>query len=71
MPRNLNRRVEVLFPIEDQRLVHRVRDRILEKHLEDEAGARIMKPEGSYTHPPRNNGKRLLASQNWFLKHEA
>jgi polyphosphate kinase len=71
MPRNLNRRVEVLFPIEDQRLVRRLRDRILEKHLEDEAGARIMQPDGAYTHPPRNNGKRLLASQNWFLKHEA
>ncbi len=71
MPRNLNRRVEILFPIEDPRLVRRLRDRILEKHLEDEACARIMQPDGSYTHPPKNNGKRLLASQNWFLKHEA
>ena len=70
MPRNLNRRVEILFPIEDPRLVRRVRDRILEKHLEDEAGARIMQPDGTYTHPPRN-GKRALNSQSWFLKHEA
>ena len=70
MPRNLNRRVEILFPIEDPRLVRRVRDRILEKHLEDEAGARIMQPDGTYTHPPRN-GKRALSSQSWFLKHEA
>lgn len=70
MPRNLNRRVEILFPIEDPRLVRRVRDRILEKHLEDEAGARIMQPDGAYTHPPRN-GKRALNSQSWFLKHEA
>jgi polyphosphate kinase len=71
MPRNLNRRVEVLFPIEDQRLVRRIRDRILQKQLEDEAGARIMQPDGTYTHPPRGNGKRLLSSQSWFLKHEA
>jgi len=71
MPRNLNRRVEILFPIEDKRLVRRLRDRILEKHLEDEAGARIMQPDGSYTHPPKNTSKKLLASQNWFLKHEA
>ncbi|HEY7306087.1 MAG TPA: polyphosphate kinase 1 [Bryobacteraceae bacterium] len=70
MPRNLNRRVEVLFPVEDQRLVRRVRDRILQKKLEDEAGARIMQPDGTYTHPPRN-GKRLLSCQAWFLKHEA
>ncbi len=71
MPRNLNRRVEILFPIEDERLVRRIRDRILQKQLEDEAGARIMQPDGTYTHPPRTNGKRLLSSQAWFLKHEA
>jgi polyphosphate kinase len=71
MPRNLNRRVEILFPIEDRSLVRRIRDRILQKQLEDEAGARIMKPDGTYTHPPRSNGKRLLGSQAWFLKHEA
>ena len=44
MPRNLNRRVEVLFPVEDRRLVRRLRDRILAKQLEDEAGAHIMQP---------------------------
>jgi polyphosphate kinase len=71
MPRNLNRRVEVLFPLEDQALVRRVRDRILQKQLEDEAGARIMQPDGSYTEPFRNDGKRLPSSQAWFLKYEA
>lgn len=70
MPRNLNRRVEVLFPIEDQRLVRRIRERILQKQLEDEAGARIMQPNGTYTRAPRNNGKRLFSSQAWLLKHE-
>jgi polyphosphate kinase len=30
MPRNLNRRVEVLFPIESTRIVRRIRDKILE-----------------------------------------
>ena len=29
MPRNLNRRVEVLFPVEDEELMRRVRDEIL------------------------------------------
>jgi polyphosphate kinase len=72
MPRNLNRRVEVLFPIEDRKLVRRLRDRILAKYLEDEASARIMQPDGSYTRPKRHPGKRPLSSQSWFLKrHEA
>ncbi len=72
MPRNLNRRVEVLFPIEDGRLVRRLRDRILAKYLEDEAGARIMQPDGTYRRPKRQPGRKLLDSQAWFLKrHEA
>ena len=70
MPRNLNRRVEVLFPVESERLVRRLRDRILAKYLEDEAGARLMQPDGSYVRV-KQAGKRLLNSQAWFLKHEA
>ncbi len=70
MPRNLNRRVEILFPIESGRLVRRLRDRILEKYLEDEAGARIMQSDGTYTRA-EPNGRRLLSAQSWFLRHES
>ena len=70
MPRNLNRRVEVLFPIENRRMIRRLRDRVLEKYLEDEAGARIMQPDGSYTRVPPT-GKKLFSSQSWFARHEA
>jgi len=68
MPRNLNRRVEILFPIEDGKLIQRLRDRILAKYLEDEAGARIMEPDGTYTKPKREHGRRAPSSQMWFLK---
>jgi len=68
MPRNLNRRVEVLFPIEDGRLVRRLRDRILAKYLEDDTGARIMQPDGTYKRPKRPTGKKILDAQAWFLK---
>lgn len=72
MPRNLNRRVEVLFPVEDRILVRRVRDKILAKYLDDEAGARLMQPDGSFTRRKRQSGRRVLSSQTWFLKrHEA
>ena len=70
MPRNLNRRVEILFPIENRRLIRRLRDRILAKYLEDDAGARIMEPDGTFIRP-KHTGKKLLSSQAWFLKHEA
>jgi polyphosphate kinase len=68
MPRNLNRRVEVLFPIEDPKLVRRVRDKILAKYLEDESGARTMQANGSYTRPQRHSGRKLVSSQTWFLR---
>jgi polyphosphate kinase len=68
MPRNLNRRIEVLFPVEDRRLIRRLRDRILAKYLEDEAGARVMQPDGTYTRPAVERGRRVPDSQQWFLK---
>ncbi len=68
MPRNLNRRIEVLYPVEDQRLIRKLRDRILAKYLEDEAGARVMQPDGTYTPPDHHNGRRIPDSQAWFLR---
>jgi polyphosphate kinase len=64
MPRNLNRRVEVLFPIRSPRVVHRIRDEILSKYLADDANARHMKPDGRYTSKPRNG---VHNSQSLFL----
>ena len=69
MPRNLNRRVEILFPIESARLIRRLRDRILAKYLEDEAGARTMQSDGAYTRA-ESGGRKLLSAQSWFLRHE-
>ena len=71
MPRNLNRRVEVLFPIESQRIVRRIRDRILDKYLADEVCAHIMQADGQYQRPKVRQGKHPLNAQDWFLKHEA
>jgi len=58
----------VLFPVEDQRLIRKLRDRILAKYLEDEAGARIMQSDATYARPEHQNGRRIPDSQTWFLK---
>jgi polyphosphate kinase len=72
MPRNLNRRVEVLFPVEDRSLVRRLRDRILARYLDDETGARLMQPDGTFRRPKRQAGRKPPSTQSWFLKtHEA
>ena len=48
MGRNLHHRVELLFPIENKRIMARLRDDILAKYLADNRNARHMLPDGSY-----------------------
>jgi polyphosphate kinase len=48
MPRNFDRRVEVMVPIEDEALKRRIVDEILATELMDDAKASILEPSGSY-----------------------
>jgi polyphosphate kinase len=71
MPRNLNRRVEILFPVETPKLIRRLRDEILEHYLTDEARVRIMQSDGTFVRVPKEAGKHQRDSQAWFLKHHS
>jgi len=66
MPRNLNRRVEVIFPVERKQLVRRIREEILQAYLEDQVGARHMAADGSYSPKVRRGG---VDCQTTFLEH--
>jgi polyphosphate kinase len=68
MPRNLNRRVEVIFPVEDPAIIRNIRDGILETYLTDNLKARIMQADGSYLRVSPENGEKLLDTQKYFLK---
>jgi len=68
MPRNLNRRVEVLFPIEDRRLVRHLRDRVIEIYLADNVKARIMQEDGTYIRKTRHAGEEAINSQEVLLR---
>lgn len=48
MQRNLNRRVETVFPVENERLARYLRDEILTTYLYDNVKARLMQPDGTY-----------------------
>ncbi len=48
MPRNVDRRVEILFPIEEARLIRYLRDEVLALYLADNVKARRMLPDGTY-----------------------
>jgi polyphosphate kinase len=69
MPRNLDRRVEQLFPIEDPQLQESIRDQILFVHLKDNLQARCMLPDGSYERVQPQEGEPELDSQQWMIEH--
>ncbi len=64
MPRNLDRRVEVSFPIEDNDLKEKIIE-ILDITLSDTVKLRVLKPDGSYERIDRR-GKEHLHSQLKF-----
>ena len=66
MPRNLDRRVEIMFPVEDDVLREKV-IHILEVELEDNVKAHILQPDGSYEKEDKR-GKVLVNSQEQFCR---
>jgi polyphosphate kinase len=69
MPRNIDRRVEVLFPVEEERLIRQLRDEVLETYLKDTVKARRMNPDGSYARVVPDSPDSPLNSQEWLIKH--
>src|SRR5713101_1567703 len=73
MPRNLYERVEVMFPVKDSSLRHRIFDQILQTYLRDDDKTRILRSDGSYgrvvqanSSRPSRNGNRFSA-QTFFV----
>jgi polyphosphate kinase len=69
MPRNLYRRVETLFPVEDPALKTALRDQILKTHLKDNVKARRMLPDGSYQWVQPQDDEPEIDSQMWLIEH--
>ncbi|HEX8984996.1 MAG TPA: polyphosphate kinase 1 [Bryobacteraceae bacterium] len=68
MPRNIDHRVEVLFPVEDPRAMRRIRDEVLGVYLSDNVKARRMLPDGTYIRIKAGPGKKQINSQEWLLR---
>jgi polyphosphate kinase len=71
MPRNLNRRVELDFPVKDPKLVRYLRDEVLATYLKDVVKARHMNSDGTYSRDSVRTHRRELNSQEWFIKRSA
>jgi polyphosphate kinase len=67
MPRNLNRRVEVDFPVQDRNLVRVIRDEVLATYLKDQAKARHMTSEGKYVRDPDFQKKNAFNAQEALI----
>jgi polyphosphate kinase len=65
MERNMDRRVEILFPLENGSIRKTVKN-ILEVYLKDTLNARILSNDGSYSFVYKR-GKKCVDSQSWFL----
>ena len=69
MSRNLDRRVEILFPIQDSRLLRYLRDHVLATYLADSVKARRLRPDGTYELVKPDPGIEPLDSQRWLIEH--
>jgi polyphosphate kinase len=67
MPRNLDHRVEIIFPVSDQKLMRRLKDEVLEHYLRDEKNARTMNANGIFTR--KKNGHESPDCQAYFIEH--
>lgn len=67
MPRNLNRRIEVLFPILDSGIRKEIISTILPVHLKDNVKRRILTSDGSYIRAPAEGD--ILNAQEWLIAH--
>jgi polyphosphate kinase len=69
MPRNLDRRVEILFPLQDPRLVRYLHDHVLATSLADTAKARRLCTDGTYERVKPAAAEPPLDSQQWLIDH--
>jgi len=66
MPRNLHERVEVMFPVKDISLRHRIFDEILQNYLKDNDKTRLLRSDGSYGRAVQAHGSRASRNGNRF-----
>ncbi|MDY6846407.1 MAG: polyphosphate kinase 1 [Chloroflexota bacterium] len=69
MPRNLNQRVEVLFPVENPEMIRHLRDDVLAVYLRDDVKGWRMQPDGSYERSVPPEGRDLVDVHRYFLGH--
>ena len=71
MPRNLDRRVELLTPVEDEGLKTRLIN-MLEIYFQDNVKARVLLPDGRYDRiTPAEGGETLRCQEHFYREARA
>jgi polyphosphate kinase len=68
MERNLNHRVEVLFPLEDPEHIRSIREDVLETYLCDNQLSYAMQPNGSYVRRKLEKGEPIVSVQDALMR---
>ncbi len=68
MPRNLDRRVEVLYPIRMPKIKKDLFNKILQVHLGDNVNSWKLKPDGAYEKVVAGKGEEVRDSQKWMIE---
>jgi polyphosphate kinase len=71
MRRNLDRRVEILFPVRDRALVARLKADALDIYFDDNSHARDMQPDGSYVRAKPAEGEARIDAQAILIERSA
>lgn len=69
MQRNLDRRVEIAFPIENPELKNYIINSTLKTYLKDNVKTRVLKSDGMYECLKPNGKEKAFNSQSWFMTH--
>ncbi|MDP9103484.1 MAG: polyphosphate kinase 1, partial [Pseudomonadota bacterium] len=67
MPRNLDRRIESMTPIENPTVHQQVLNQIMVANLKDEASSWILGPDGEYTRFVRQGAKKPFSAHEYFM----
>jgi polyphosphate kinase len=67
MPRNLDRRVEALVPIENPTVHQQVLDQILVAQMKDQAQSWYMQPDGTYVRDSHSEDANAFSAHTYFM----
>lgn len=69
MQRNLDRRVEVAFPIEDPAIKQELMKTVIKSSLKDNVKSRKLNSDGTYSQIKPAEGEKKNYSQEWLMNH--